>query len=312
MRYLFAIILLLCTHCLLAQINTKSEWDSNAKEYKILAESKYVEHRVVRLTFDYLRGRCRDGNKGFVKTVGPGRKTLTTVSAIKGMSDSAPDFRYKTTSFPGRTDKKPDYDYPYLIPVKHGKRSHIDKQSYIGEKYGGYDPPKNWYSLSIKTNSGDTIYAARQGVVYDVNDNMESGIEKDLHYSKNRNSLSVQHKDGTSANYQMFQNGGIFVANGDFVYAGDPIGIIGGDNYRYGSHLSFSVYYYDYYPKIKDGMETEEHFGYAYVPIDFHSVDGVLSFEHCNTEVESVHEDDIICYEMSKKQRKKWNKRHSR
>ena len=312
MRYTATGILLLLTTCLLSQITTKSEWDSKNKRYKIIAESEYHEYRVVKVTFDHIKGRCRDGNKGFVKTVGPGRKTLTTISSIEGMSDSRPDFRYNSTSSSGRTDKKPDYGYPYLIPVQHGKKYKVDKQSYLGKTYGNYDPPKNWYSLSIKTNSGDTIYAARQGVVYDVNDNMESGSEKNISYSQNINSLRIQHKDGTSASYKPFQNGGIFVSNGDFVYAGDPIGVIGGENYEYGSHLSFSVFHYDYYPKTKEGKETEEYFNYAYVPVDFHSVDGILSFEHCNTVIESVHEDNIICYEMSKKQRKKWNKRQSK
>ena len=42
--------------------------------------------------------------------------------------------------------------------------------------------------------------------------------------------------------------------------------------------------------------------------MDFHSVDGVLKFEQGNTEITSVHDDSIITYEMSKKEKKKWNK----
>lgn len=120
--------------------------------------------------------------------------------------------------------------------------------------------------------------------------------------------IQIQHKDGTTASYQNFQNGGVFPKSGDKVFAGQAIGIIGGENYNFGSHLSFSVFYYEYYAKTSNGKETGEYYNNAYVPVNFHSIDGVLDFEQNNIEIESVHEESIITYEMSKREKKKWNK----
>jgi len=292
-----------------SQISTKSEWDKDQEEYKIIVENNYPTHRVLRLTFDYLKGNCRDGSRSFEKTVRPGRNTLTTIKPINGLTKSRPDFRYKTVSYSGRNDKEPKLDFPYLIPIKQGKQTEINKHSYLGQTYGNFDPPKDWYSLTLKTTSGDTIYAARQGVIDNIKDNQISEDQKEVHYQRSNNSITIQHKDGTTARYELFKNNGIFHEVGDFVYAGDPIGIIGGEYYDSGSHLNFSVYYYNYYPKTSDGKETGEYYSNAYVPVNFHSVDGILKFEHCNTVIESVHSESIITSEMSKKQKKKWKKR---
>jgi len=311
-KYLIIIFVLFSATYGLSQITTRREWDSAKEKYKIIVQNDYPNHRVIRLTFDYIKGNCRNGNKSFEKTVRPGESTLTTITAINGMRKSRPEFRYKLVSYTGRNDKKPNLDFPYLIPIKPGKQTEINKHNYLGQKYGNFDPPKDWYSLTLKTTSGDTIYAARQGVVGNVKDNQISEDQKEVHYQRSKNSVTIQHKDGTTARYELFVNNGIFPEVGDFVYAGDPIGIIGGEYYDSGSHLNFSVYYYNYYPKTSDGKDTGEYYSNAYVPVNFYSVDGVLKFEHCHTVIESVHDESIITSEMSKKQKKKWKKRNGK
>lgn len=293
---------------LTGQITTSSEWNSDKGEYRIVAENDYPGYRVVKVNFDYLTGICKDGNKSFYKTVRPGKSTLTTIKSTGGLSNQRPDFRYKSVSYSGRIDKKPELEYPYLIPVSHGKKTEVQQQSYLGEQYGNFDPPKNFYSLVFKTNPGDTIYASRRGTIINVEDNKVLQSERNMSFTRNTNTITIQHKDGTTAAYRNFKNGGIFTQIREVVNAGDPIGIIGGENYEYGSNLSFSVFYYMENPKTIEGKDTGEYYYYAYVPVDFHSVDGVLKFEHCNAEITSVHDDSIITYEMSKKEKKKWNK----
>jgi hypothetical protein len=293
---------------LTGQITTSREWNSDKGEYKIIAENDYPGHRVVKVTFDYLSGVCKDGNKSFLKTVRPGKSTITTIKSTGGLSSQRPDFRYKYVSYSGRIDKEPVLDYPYLIPVSHGKKTEVKLHSYLGKSYGNFDPPKNFYSLQFMTTSGDTIYASRRGTIIEVEDNKALASETNISFSRNKNTVSIQHKDGTTAYYKNFKNGGIFTQIGEVVNAGDPIGIIGGENYENGSHLSFSVSYYEEHPKTIEGKETGEYYYNAYVPVDFHSVDGVLKFEHCNTIIEAIHDDEIISYEMSKREKKKWKK----
>jgi murein DD-endopeptidase MepM/ murein hydrolase activator NlpD len=90
--------------------------------------------------------------------------------------------------------------------------------------------------------SGDTIYAARRGVVTDLNtssgqnDAGVSGPDAD-------NFIEIVHKDCSFAEYGIIKKDGALVKPGQVVEAGQPIGLIGGDRFGRGSEARLSVTY---------------------------------------------------------------------
>ena len=159
------------------------------------------------------------------------------------------------------------------------------------DNFIGKEGEKRITGLGFSTTAGDTIFAARGGLVTEVVDNSASTSENTSFHST-ENYLEVFHKDGTFARYKLFQNEGIFVSPGEEVIPGQPLGIIGGENYKQGSHLRFSIYCPD----------RPDH---SYVP-DFY-----LSPEETGKPEERVmykswHPVEIIMKEMSKKEKKKF------
>jgi murein DD-endopeptidase MepM/ murein hydrolase activator NlpD len=91
--------------------------------------------------------------------------------------------------------------------------------------------------------AGDTIYAARKGIVNEISD--QSGTNDAGQSSIGaENFIEVTQPDCSFARYGILKKNGAFVKPGQAVKAGQPIGLVGGDVYGRGSDLKFSVYYY--------------------------------------------------------------------
>ena len=69
----------------------------------------------------------------------------------------------------------------------------------------GKEGEKRITGLGFSTTAGDTIFAARGGLVTEVVDNSASTSENTSFHST-ENYLEVFHKDGTFARYKLFQN----------------------------------------------------------------------------------------------------------
>lgn len=159
------------------------------------------------------------------------------------------------------------------------------------EKFFGKEGEKRITGLGFSTTAGDTIFASRGGLVTEVVDNAASTSEN-TSFHATENYLEVFHKDGTFARYKLFQNGGIFVSPGEEVIPGQPLGIIGGENYKQGSHLRFSIYC----PDRPD---------YSYVP-DFCLSQEEVGKPEPRVMYKSWHPVAIVVREMSKKGKKKF------
>jgi len=87
---------------------------------------------------------------------------------------------------------------------------------------------------------GTPICAARGGVVYHVTDHFsEGGTHPSL--KPKSNAVCVLHNDDTVAVYVHLAHGGACVIPGDFVAAGDVIGLSGSTGWSGGPHLHFHV-----------------------------------------------------------------------
>ncbi|HLZ90044.1 MAG TPA: M23 family metallopeptidase, partial [Puia sp.] len=97
---------------------------------------------------------------------------------------------------------------------------------------------------------GDTIYAARRGVVSAMD---VSNTENDAgaNTTTNWNYIEIFHADGSFAEYGIIKKDGALVRPGQTVEAGAPIGIVGGDQYGRGAEIRFSVSYYPGVPNTQ-------------------------------------------------------------
>jgi murein DD-endopeptidase MepM/ murein hydrolase activator NlpD len=90
---------------------------------------------------------------------------------------------------------------------------------------------------------GDTIYAARKGVVNDIQD--QNGANDAGQASiGTENFIEITQPDCSFAKYGILKKNSALVKPGQLVKAGQPIGLVGGDTYGRGSDLRFSVYYF--------------------------------------------------------------------
>ncbi|MDR0418921.1 MAG: M23 family metallopeptidase, partial [Prevotellaceae bacterium] len=178
------------------------------------------------------------------------------------------DYSYKTKYLWGCKDSAVQLDYPYLLPIASGKETTIKGLYNFSEKYEIKKvgvPTRDYYALLFKTESGDTIYASRRGSVFRVKDDADLKHEN-YSMSSDDNELYVAHLDCSIARYRVLNQ--IFVREGDWVGAGQPIAITGGEKYISGTHVRISVYYA--YKCLDCGGDNEGRYGYAYVKPKFY------------------------------------------
>jgi hypothetical protein len=149
----------------------------------------------------------------------------TKLFAISVMDPNSPvQFKFTSGYQKGCMSPVINRDFTYLLPISPGRQAQIYEMT--PEK--GTDSASGWYVLRIRMNAGDTIYAARKGFVNEQeDDNME-----------------IVHADCSFARYGILKKNSAFVHTGQFVKAGQPIGLVGGDEFNRGSDVRFSVYYY--------------------------------------------------------------------
>lgn len=114
--------------------------------------------------------------------------------------------------------------------------------------------PDSYHAIDIAMPVGTDIFAARDGVVFDVESgNFRGGLDADVGAA---NIVRVLHEDGTYAVYAHLNRNSIRVAPGEFVQRGQYIAESGNSGFSSGPHLHFVV--------LKNGdMKTES------VPVQF-------------------------------------------
>jgi murein DD-endopeptidase MepM/ murein hydrolase activator NlpD len=133
-------------------------------------------------------------------------------------------------------ESKPDshaYCLPYPI-----KEKHRVIQGYEGR----FSHRSEWsrYAIDFAMNIGDSICAARSGLVcWVVEHNNEGG--RDRSYLSKANTVIVYHEDGTFAHYAHLCQDGALVEVGDTVKQGQVIALSGNTGFTTRPHLHFVV-----------------------------------------------------------------------
>ena len=172
----------------------------------------------------------------FHREVKPGYTKLFTISAI---DPQAPvQFKFNTANQKGCMHPVISQDFIYLLPISPGKNAQVYEMSPLKPTDSA-----SWYVLRLKMKPGDTIYAARKGVVNEVQD---QNATNDAGQSSigTENFIEIVQPDCSFAHYAILKKSSAMVKPGQSVKAGQPIGLVGGDSFGRGADLKFSVYYY--------------------------------------------------------------------
>ena len=133
---------------------------------------------------------------------------------------------------------KDDSSYIYALPYRSGKKYRVI-QGYFSRM-----THKERAALDFNLRRGDTILAAREGVVTRVKeDGKRGGLNKK--YRSEGNNIVIQHPDGGRAGYWHLQHRGAMVKQGDSIQKGQPIALAGKTGYAFVPHLHFLVWKFD-------------------------------------------------------------------
>ncbi len=248
-------ILFLYSHILFAQriIDVKYEQDQKGAYVFSCINYAYCNY-ILELGFTTFNNVKCDQPLPFHAEVKPGYNKLFTISAIDPQAPLL--FKYGSTNQKGCIHPAVNRGFTYLFPISPGKETQvyemspdklIDSSSRVktpeNNATGKPSDSTSWYVLRLRMKSGDTIYAARKGIVNEIRD--QSGANDAGQSSIGaENYIEITQPDCSFARYGILKKNGAMVKPGQQVKAGQPIGLVGGDVYGRGSDLKFSVYYY--------------------------------------------------------------------
>ncbi|AOW10174.1 hypothetical protein [Flavobacterium gilvum] len=212
----------------------------------------------------------------------------------------------------GKQNPKVDSLFQYTLPFKNGKKVKIYEAGNIGEKYLGQEKKFNWKSYVVKPKDQDTICNMRKGIVVDIiNDYADNSTSDDPYYTSKRNSVVVEHADGTFAVYKGFKKNAIFVKLGETVYPQTELGLI--EKYDLnGYRLDFSVYFSTDKNIDENKNQTLKSFKsrYKYITPHFVTPEGTITIES-GKEYTALLNESVITQEFSRSEKKKYAKTHS-
>lgn len=168
-----------------------------------------------------------------------GSRVVTVIEPVPGSGRA--EFRLQVRSIPGQPGTRPE-DVVYALP--------LDTASVrVDQGFGGgfsHQDDENRYAVDLAAPPGTPVLAARDGVVMQV----ETGHRQAGGGTRSGNFVRLLHRDGTMTVYAHLQPGGVLVAPGRQVRAGDRIGLSGNTGFTTGPHLHFAV-------QVNRGMRIE-------------------------------------------------------
>jgi murein DD-endopeptidase MepM/ murein hydrolase activator NlpD len=217
----------------------------NAKgAYEFSAVNHAFCHYMLELRFTAFDNLRANHALPYFAEIKPGVNPLFTLSPVN--REEPVKFNYSSHFYKGCMHPAVDTDFVYLLPIGPGKETQVYEMSGPGRPEEGEAGVHDWYVLRMRMKPGDTIYAARRGVVTEVDDS--DGSNDAGRSGGTENYVEVVHADCSFARYGILRKGSALVKPGQPVRPGQPLGLVGGDAYGRGSEVRFSVYY----PQLED------------------------------------------------------------
>ena len=224
---------------------------------------------------------------------------LMKLKPING--NSGIKYSYTYTYKRGLPNPKIDTSFVYFLPFKDNITVEVRHLNNINSKYFGKEEPKTWKSFQFISNNPDTICSVRKGIVVNFIDNFSIDTTYTYSYSSERNSIMIEHSDGTFARYEGLNGESIFVKEGDVVYPNQPLGVLTRYDKKNIYQLRLTIDYLTV--KKLENNEKFEKCSYEYVDPYFQTTNGIIKVTPRREYTAKVSE-DIIIKELSKKELK--------
>lgn len=195
----------------------------------------------VNIHFPILKGYQSKKELPYQTIVKPGKTTVLSLKKIRDFEK--PTFKYTYSYTKGRTLSTIQLDYVYSLPIKQGDSIEVETLQSIDE-FSNRELNENLYGVLFSMNKGDTVYAAREGVVSSVNDIEMKNDRRRYNFKARNNKIELFHTDGTFTRYSSLD--AVLVEPGDKINLGQAIAVVGGRSfYSSKEHVRFLVYYLD-------------------------------------------------------------------
>ena len=280
------------------KIDVYLDRDTQNGDVTIFAKNTTKVNYAVLISFSEIKNVQHGIPKTLTKTITPG--TVTLLKLKKNVTNNRSiSLRYNYSYIKGCIHSKVDKDIVYLIPTPEGigvKLKLIKKIVSSSES----ELPENWHIYGFEMRKGDTVFAARRGVISKIQ-KTNSAEQGNSIYHANRNEVEIMQPDCTFANYKYLDK--TLITEGESVLAGQPIGIIRMNNVTKSSILIFSVNHHDI--KAKGNKLASEN---KTIPLLF-DIDGEGQKLIENNFYESTHSLKTITQEMKKREIKHYKKK---
>ena len=236
------------------------------------------------------------------------KKSLMVDGRVLTLTPISPEqpsyYRYSYSYARGRlAPDKVEHDFVYRLPYGAGKSVKALDLYNIESRHFGEEDPENWKAIEFSMSQGDTVYAARKGLVVEITDKYDPVTvesQRDVQFMDSSNEIMVEHADGTLATYKVLQKGSMMVKPGDTVYPDTPLALAGSyDGAKY--QLRFQIYYLTLDEKARPTQNISDRFEYAWVNPVFETAEGKTCTEHGETYT-AVINNDLITGEMTRRE----------
>ncbi|WP_103071173.1 M23 family metallopeptidase [Aquimarina sediminis] len=236
MKNTILLIIGLFSTAVFSQDNFKLYYEETETGFKILADNDEFSPVSAKIDFRLENLSSSNGNnKVFVVPAQTKKHTITDLNVIDRKKRIK--LGYESTYNHGdHTLKKYDKDFKYYLPFSKGA------EYWLSQGYNGSISHQNENALDFKMPIGTKIYAARGGVVIDIEESYRKSCTTS-ECAKYNNFILVYHNDGTFAEYTHIKKDGAKVKIGDHIKIGQFIGYSGDVGWATGPHLHFIVFF---------------------------------------------------------------------
>lgn len=205
---------------------------------RITAHNAFYAPVEIALKFDNIDGVAYPHPDDQLRWVVPPRSDLTLLSlAILGDA-VAPDVDYRFDYLPGDPAAGHRATNAYRVPFAAGSNFPVTQAYPDAATHRTVD---SRFAIDIAMPIGTDVFAARNGIVFDVAaNNFRGGISIKAH-ARSANIVRILHDDGTYAIYAHLNWNSIRVRPGERVRAGQYIADSGNTGFSSGPHLHFAV-----------------------------------------------------------------------
>jgi hypothetical protein len=209
--------------------------------YTFSCTNKGYCNYILQVVFTTLDNAKCDRSLPYEDVVKPGTTRLFRLTKEDPGKDI--QLKFKFSSWKGCIDPPVDTGFTYVLPIAPGKEAQAYEISNTSSRtLADGTVTRNFYAIRLRMKPGDTLYAARRGIV--CNMNVSSGQnDAGVTVTDGDNFVEIVQADCSFALYGILKKDGAFVHPGQTVEAGQPIGLIGGDRFGRGSDARFSVTY---------------------------------------------------------------------